>query len=416
MAANILTDRGVRSAKPKDKEYFLADGSGLYLRVRPTGAKLWLLRYTNLIGKQSKKSLGSYPEVSLAHARELALSAKESLVRGTDPQSMQTETPTTVQELFETWIAQDINLRRETRGVYRLRLRAEKHVLPHIGKDSIHAITRSRVLTLLRKQVAQGHKAQANIIFRDLRQMFNYAVAHEWLPVNRIASINQLEVGGRDVVGSRYLSQDEISELWRRSNGPCGITAQCFASLWIGLSTLARIEEMSTVEDHEIDLDASTWIIPAHKNKSNRDHTIHLSNFAKKQFEMLLNFPRDGSPFLFKSHRSESSVKPKALNFQISHRQDGESEFDRNSQLRDRIRSSLRLPGGRWSHHDLRRSGATLMALLGVPESTIGYCLNHASTSGTLIHVYQKQRYLREQKEAFDSLGAELERLTKMTC
>lgn len=412
MAANILTDRGVRSAKPKDKEYFLSDGMGLYLRVRPSGSKLWVLRYTNLSGRQAKKSLGSYPNVSLAHARELALSSRESLVRGVDPQSMQSETPATVQELFEIWMKQDISVRREARGAYRLRLRAEKHILPYIGSDSLQAVTRSRALTLLRKQVQQGHKAQANVTLRDLHQMFNFALAHEWIPTNRIASINKIEVGGRNAIGSRYLTQEEIRELWQRSNGPCGITTQCFASIWICLSTLARIEEMSTVEEQEVDLAASTWLIPAQKNKSNRDHVIHLSDFAKKQFEILLNTPRDGSSYLFKSHRSQKCVTPKALNFQISHRQDGESELDKNSRLREGIRTSLRLPRGRWSHHDLRRSGATLMALLGIPESTIGYCLNHTSSSGALIQVYQKQRYLSEQKEAFNLLGSELARLT----
>ncbi len=62
-----LTNTEVKQAKIKDKEYTLADGAGLQLRVRPNGAKLWILKYSQpYTKKRTNLSLGKYPQVSLA--------------------------------------------------------------------------------------------------------------------------------------------------------------------------------------------------------------------------------------------------------------------------------------------------------------------------------------------------------------
>ena len=63
-----LNDLAIKAAQPRDKEYLLADGEGLYLRVRPTG-KVWAHRYKQA-GTEAKLSLGHYPAVSLAAARK----------------------------------------------------------------------------------------------------------------------------------------------------------------------------------------------------------------------------------------------------------------------------------------------------------------------------------------------------------
>lgn len=412
MASTLLTDRQIRNAKPIDKEYYLSDGSGLYLRIRPNGSKLWMLRYTGLDKRQKKKSLGKYPDVSLAVARQEALILRAGLAKGIDPQSLNLITPKTVNDLFKIWIKKDIPLRREPRGAYRLKKRLEKHILPYIGQDSISSITRPRALRVLRQVVSLGQNAQANMLLRDLRQMFDYAVAHEWLEFNRISTIKLIEVGGRDAIGERFLKPAEVTELWNKCHQKTGITIQCFASIWIGISTMARIEEMLTMQEQEINKKDMIWTIPAEKNKSKREHIVHLSPFAFKIIEMLINTPRDGSSYLFKSNRTDSYTKPNTLNFQIAHRQDGIEKHDQNSRLSDAVRSSLRLSGGRWSHHDLRRTGATLMGQLGIAENIIEMCLNHAKKD-LLIKTYQKQSYLDERKSAFYTLGAEIDRLTK---
>jgi len=65
-----LNELQIKAAAPRDKEYLLADGDGLYLRVRPTG-KAWVYRYKRH-GKEAKLSIGHYPVVTLAAARRKA--------------------------------------------------------------------------------------------------------------------------------------------------------------------------------------------------------------------------------------------------------------------------------------------------------------------------------------------------------
>ena len=64
-----LADKAIKSAKPRDKAYKLADGGGLYLEVMPTGAKLWRMKFKQASGKESRLAFGAYDEVSLADAR-----------------------------------------------------------------------------------------------------------------------------------------------------------------------------------------------------------------------------------------------------------------------------------------------------------------------------------------------------------
>lgn len=65
-----LNDTKIKSLKPKDKEYKVADGDGLYLHVTPTGSKIWKMRYRVGKGATSTLSIGKYPAVTLAHARK----------------------------------------------------------------------------------------------------------------------------------------------------------------------------------------------------------------------------------------------------------------------------------------------------------------------------------------------------------
>ena len=79
-----LTDVAVRTAKPRDREYKLADSGGLYLLVTPSGGRLWRFKF-RLHGIEKKLSLGRYPDVSLSEARKLRDSAREAVGAGNDP-------------------------------------------------------------------------------------------------------------------------------------------------------------------------------------------------------------------------------------------------------------------------------------------------------------------------------------------
>ena len=82
-----LTPTGIKSAKPKEKEYNLFDGDGLRLRIKPDASKHWIFNYYRPINrKRANLSLGKYPDLSLANARKMTLEANELLAQGIDPQ------------------------------------------------------------------------------------------------------------------------------------------------------------------------------------------------------------------------------------------------------------------------------------------------------------------------------------------
>ena len=89
MAANI-TDSQIKSAKPKDKRYFISDHGGLYLEVATNWGKWWRLRYT-FAGKRKMVSFGVYPEISLKKARERRDQDQVLLAQGIDPLEEKTQ-------------------------------------------------------------------------------------------------------------------------------------------------------------------------------------------------------------------------------------------------------------------------------------------------------------------------------------
>lgn len=87
MAKELLTDTAIRNAKAQDKDIRLSDGSGLYLLVKPNGAKWWRFDYS-INNKRKTLSVGVYPAVSLLDARRKATEARATVANGTDPSDL----------------------------------------------------------------------------------------------------------------------------------------------------------------------------------------------------------------------------------------------------------------------------------------------------------------------------------------
>ena len=89
-----LTDTACRTAKPKEREYKLFDGDGLYLLVQPNGRKGWRLRYVKPDGREGLTALGNYPVVGLGDARRKRFEIKQQLANGIDPIQYKQQTKT----------------------------------------------------------------------------------------------------------------------------------------------------------------------------------------------------------------------------------------------------------------------------------------------------------------------------------
>ncbi len=84
MAINLNKDTVYRAAKPKEKDYSINDGGGLYLFVSKGGSKLWRFVYS-FDDKRKKIAFGPYPNTTLENARRKAEEAREQIANGVDP-------------------------------------------------------------------------------------------------------------------------------------------------------------------------------------------------------------------------------------------------------------------------------------------------------------------------------------------
>jgi integrase len=131
-----------------------------------------------------------------------------------------------------------------------------------------------------------------------------------------------------------------------------------------------------------------------------------LSPFVRKQLKRLKSL-NPKSEWLFPAKHNGGAVDKKSITKQITHRQRGKLVKGRSPAV-----TSLRLPGGHWHIHDLRRTGATLMQNCGVPPHVIEAVLNHTEPN-RMKRIYQQHKYEKEMREAWLLLGAYLDKLMK---
>jgi integrase len=183
------------------------------------------------------------------------------------------------------------------------------------------------------------------------------------------------------------------------------------------LSTCCRVGEIIQARWEHIDPTAGTWRIPPDNSKNKKEHTVWLSDFSKAQFKILRQLVEDAamkkesepSPWVLPATQRDGHVCLKSLSKQVGDRQRGDKPPMSN---RTKMISALELPRGRWTPHDLRRTGATMMGALGARPDVIEKCLNHIQQN-RLVRIYQRQALLAEQAEAWRLLGSRLELLTR---
>lgn len=111
-----LTDIAVRNAKPREKQYKLTDGDGMFLLVHTNGGKYWRFKYRYL-GQEKMLALGVYPEITLADARERRMAARKALAHGKDPAQLKQDirrqnmlkNETTFESIAREWYDQNVH-------------------------------------------------------------------------------------------------------------------------------------------------------------------------------------------------------------------------------------------------------------------------------------------------------------------
>ena len=179
-----LSDRQLKAVKPKDKDYVLTDGDGLQLRVRVNRSMQWNFNYRHPVTKNRiNMALGSYPEVSLAHARKKAVEARELLAQGIDPKAQRNELQEAkrakTQHTFEIVATAWFELKKDSvtpayaEDIWRS---LTLHVFPEMRTTPLSEVTAPMVIKLLRPIEAKGSLETVKRLSQRLNEIMTYGV------------------------------------------------------------------------------------------------------------------------------------------------------------------------------------------------------------------------------------------------
>lgn len=279
-----LTDTKVKTVKPTEKPLKLFDGWGLYLLVTPTGGKLWNLKY-RIDGKEKKLSLGAYPDVSLAEARQKRDHARTLLASGVDPgdtkkaqKAAGVEETETFEVIAREWHSKFAPSWATSHAVKILR-RLELYVFPWLGTRPIKSITAPELLSVLRRIEAKGTLETAHRTQQNCSQVFRYAVATGRAERDPSGDLRGAIPPANNKHMATITDPKEIAGLLRAIDDYRGsIVTRC--ALRLAPLVFVRPGELRQAEWREINFETAEWRIPAEKMKASVLHIVPLSRQA----------------------------------------------------------------------------------------------------------------------------------------
>lgn len=303
-----LSDLQIRKAKQKDKPYRMTDGWGLHLAVKPTGSKLWQLRY-RFMGREKLLSLGRYPIVSLADARKKRDEAKRLLEDGIDPSVQKkldnidahVKARMTFKEVAHEYYDSLVD-----RGLADATLRKKRWHIDDLTKPihnrPIDQITAAELLHLLKPIERSGRRETAKKLRATISAVFRLAMVTMRAPADPSAALKDALLPPKVKGRAAITDEAEFGRLLRRLDEYTGWPV-IPAAMKFQILTCTRPGEARGARMKEFDLEARVWTIPPERMKMRREHKIPLS---KQAYAIVLeNWSEiDGVELLFPSLQS----------------------------------------------------------------------------------------------------------------
>jgi integrase len=415
-----LNAKLIEHLKPKEKEFRVPDGEGLFLRVRTSGIKSWLFCFR--IGSDRtwrQMTLGSLDELSLKAARDQLKELKQLVKNGIDPRNTRAAHKTeniqaiSMQVLFDSWIdylevAKEVSATWIKRHEDRWRLHLKKPLANILVKDVTRAHLASALETMTRKKI----KEETRKALTTLNKLLNYALTRHFIEVNPARVLKPQDFAAtanspRDRVLSLielrrlWLALDQASDLTQSDENRSPMSMVISNAVKLLILTGARRSEIAGMRKEELRLNDSVWIIPKERTKNGQEHTIYLSPLAIELIKML-ELISNNSPFVFDTRRypTHGHIHPDTLTGVIARL--------RGTAKGNKKKNNDSAPLGdipAFSIHDLRRSAATAWGeYLKTEPHVIEKMLNHQPLN-KLIATYQRAVYAEEQKQAWLAWG-----------
>ncbi|ULB08439.1 integrase arm-type DNA-binding domain-containing protein [Cereibacter azotoformans] len=386
-----LTAVTVEKLQATDRRQEIPDSlcQGLYLVVQPTGKKGWQVRYRHA-GVHRRMTLGGFPVLSLAQARQKAREALAAASEGRDPaeevKAAKAPKPENDRDKVATVI--DLFLKRHAsrnRRADDVAAQFQREVLGKWGERDIRSITKRDVIDVLDGVVDRGSPISANRLRAHLNTLFNWAKSRDIIEVNPLDGVKP---PAPEKPRDRVLTNEEIRLLWKVS----GKMGYPFGDIYrLLLLTGQRLREVAELPWREID--GATWTLPGPRSKNGDEHVIPLSPEAREIIEAA---PKVGR-FVF----STTGLTPVSGFTRAKERLDGLMADAANEDLPAGAEPVTVPP---FTIHDLRRTAATGMAGLRFPPHVVEAVLNHRSgTRRGVAGVYNRFDYADEKRQALET-------------
>lgn len=280
----LLTDAKLKGAKPKERAFRLKDGGGLFLIVRPNGAKFWQFRY-RFLDKEKTISLGKYPQTSLSEAREKRATASKHLENGIDPSVNRRKEKllaafrekNTFFGVAEEWHRRnkDVWSRKHSRDTWR---RLENHVFPSLGKRPIQDIEPLELLAVIHKVEATGTTDISHRVLQICGAIFKYAIITGRVKYNIAVGLSSALKPHRKK-HSPTLNARELPG-FLQALADLDTSQQNKLAFHLLLLTAVRTGELRFGRWKDVDFRCREWRIPAEKTKMRTEHIVPLSSQA----------------------------------------------------------------------------------------------------------------------------------------
>lgn len=389
-------DTRFRNAKPSEKPVKLSDEHGLYLLVNPNGSKLWRWKYRHL-GKEKLMTLGQYPLITLAQARQARDDARRLLAQGVDPMEerklAKVAAKAAADDSFEStarqWWAHWSGPRSPRHADYVIR-RLEADVFPALGARPVASITAPQLLAMAKKIEARGALDIAKRALQTCGQIMRYAVAHGLIERNPAADVRPSDaLKPRQKENYARLDAKDVPELLRKMEAYQG-SAYTRLAMKLMAYTFVRTGELIGARWAEFDLEAAEWRIPAERMKMRTPHIVPLAPQAVEVLQALQTVS-GGRALLFPGER------------------DHERPMSNNT-----ILAALKRMGyaGRMTGHGFRGLASTILHEQGYPHHVIELQLAHQERD-QVAAAYNHATYLTERRAMMNAWAAHLDKLRK---
>ena len=295
-----LTVRKIETAKGPAK---LVDEHGLYLRVSPRGAKMWIQRLT-IRGRRTDNGIGHYPAMGLAEARTAAFERWKIAKAGGDPRVAGGKPASpTFRDAADAVIAMHAPGWRGAKSGQVWRSSLETYVHPVIGDLPVAEVTPGHVMAVL-EPIWNEKRETARRVKQRISAICRWAVAQGHRTDDPAGVVIDAALP-RNGVERRHLPAlpyGDVAECIAKVRGNPGVSESSKLALEFLVLTAARSGEVRKATWDEIDLDGATWTVPAERMKANREHRVPLS---KRALEVLAEAAElsDGSGLVFPGMR-----------------------------------------------------------------------------------------------------------------